>query len=167
MSKNFIYFIFTIILLFTIYWAYIFTRNIFLEKAEAIIIGTQFSSEIYYRNPNRYSYGAKPTTHIHYYPKTLYKYEVNGKVYEKSKKSNVIIFKNNLDGKHDGDKIIVYYCKIFNGYSILFKCNFKYFLINSIPLYAVLFFAFYYFKKNYFTEVKTTEIIKTYFSNLL
>ena len=91
--------------------------------------------------------------------KTSYRYEVNQKIYENNKISNVIVFPE----IKQNDRIInVYYNRFINRYSVLFKCNFKYFLINSIPLYIIILLIIYYKKRN-LKNIKWKDIIKYYF----
>jgi len=75
-----------------------------------------------------------------------YNYTIDGNKYVNSKISNVLIIPN-LDLNVD-ENITVHYNVLFPKYSILFKCNILYFLINSIPIFLLIILIFYLKKKN-------------------
>ena len=147
--------IMTIIFIFALYWAYIFIINLTLVETTGRIIGTRHFSEKYYL-PSKlkgYRIGLWSSS------ETTYRYEVNQKIYENIKFSNVLIFPKI---SQEGQNVIVYYNKFIHGYSVLYKCDLKYFVVNLIPFYIIIIIALYY-KSRHFKNIKTIELFKNYF----
>jgi hypothetical protein len=65
-----------------------------------------------------------------------YKYTVDGITYSNSRISNVLIFPD--IEFISGNTITVYYNKIIPKYSLAYKCNFVYFIINLLPILLFL-----------------------------
>jgi hypothetical protein len=100
--------------------------NLMLKETDGYIIGEEHSSGEYYTNVDilDLSKGLTHKTGIYSYSEMFYRYEVNQKLYEKSKISNVLIFP---EIKHDNKKIKVYY----NKYTQLCRRVHKKLVLNS------------------------------------
>lgn len=144
-----------LILVILIFWIYVFIRNIFLEETEGKIDHVGYRKEIRFHGRS---------SSLHNVETTFYSYEVNEKHYLKWKISNVALYPNVLEGKQVGDTITVYYSRFFNGYSLLFKCDLKYFFANSVPLFIIIIIAIKY-KQKYLRKIKTIDLLKYYFRN--
>ena len=92
-----------------------------------------------------------------------YRYVVNDRRFENTRVSNVLIFPNPII--EDDDTIKVYYNRFFNGYSVLVKLDFKYFMLNLIPL-AIIFIILLLIKRTYIRDTKFAVLIKNYFNGL-
>jgi hypothetical protein len=141
-----------------LYGLYIFTMNLMSLETNGKIIGTNYVSETYYTQTGRlFNYIARKglwQSHT-----TTYKYEVNNRTYESTQFSNVLIYPNIMQ---DENNVTVYYNRYINKYSLLYKCNLKYFLINLIPFYILTIITLYY-KKRYIKNIKILDLIKNYF----
>ena len=118
--------------------------NIFFKEIEGKIVyknsypedlvyhGTQFQSGIIGNNYKEVTEWRKDF---------YYKYNVDNACYINSRISNVLIYpSSNLDV---GNNITVYYNVLFPNYSVVFKCNSIYFIINCIPIIILLIIFFF------------------------
>jgi hypothetical protein len=128
-----------LVTVYILYMIMVLFLNIFLDEA---------SGEIYYYNKyqekvidghTRFGGGLKDKGYVErniWKTDLYYKYTVNGNTYSNSRVSNILIF----PGTEFiiGNTVTVYYNKIIPKYSLLYKCNYVYFLINIIPIAILL-----------------------------
>ena len=149
---------FTIILIIALYWVYIFLMNLMLLETEGVIVRITSSSGTYHI-PGGRAQGYLPQELTWRSSEIIYRYEVNNRIFENSKKSNVLIFPNIVGTDRN---VTVYYNRFFNGYSVLFRCDLKYFFINLIPFYILVIVVFFY-KQNKLKDIKLLDLLKNYF----
>ena len=162
----FFYLIFTILCLALVHWIFIIFMNLTSVEIEGMFMG-----EIVNNNQMNVPAGrggmAMGQTH---YTSTIitrglqYEYIVNDRRFESNRISNFIIFPNPVI--EEDNTLKVYYNRFFNGYSVLVKLDFKYFIFNLIPQ-LILFAALLLIKGVYIKETDFKELIKNYFKNII
>ena len=123
------------IVVYILYMIMILFLNIFLKETSGEIIYFNKYQEKVIDQPARFEGGLVNKGYIErniWKIDLNYKYTVDGINYSNSRISNVLIF-------HDiefirGNAITVYYNKIIPKYSLVYKCNYVYFIINFPPI---------------------------------
>jgi len=148
--------IFSVFIFMVVYMLLIIFINFTSVETEGEII-YNYSEYYEYYTPSRFEgYNKHRGTDYEF----KYKYVAKDKIYISSRISNVLIFPNSILNNR---MIKVYYNYFFHGYSILFKCSLKHFIINFFPPVIVLLFIMILFKKNKVREIKYVDLLKNYF----
>jgi len=140
------------VIVYTLYMLIVLFSNIFLKETSGEIISFNKYIDKIIVEPSRGSGGGSIRNDKGYIEKDiwridlLYKYTVNDITYSNSRISNVLIFPNIEYIK--GDPITVYYNKLFPKYSLVFKCNYIYFIINLFPIIILCIIILLIHKKN-------------------
>jgi hypothetical protein len=138
------------VFLYTLYMIIVLLINIFLKETSGEIISFNKYTEKIIVEPSRYGGGIRNdkgyVERDVWRINLLYKYNVDGITYSNSRISNVLIFPNIEYIK--GNPITVYYIKLFPKYSLVFKCNYLYFIFNLFPIIILCIIILLIYKKN-------------------
>ena len=142
-KNNYVYILLIIlkcsVVVYALYMIIVLFINIFLKETSGEIISFNKYIEKVIDEPHRGEGGWNNKGYIErkiWRVDLYYKYTVDGVNYSASRISNVLIFPN--IEFITGNAITVYYNKLFPKYSLVFKCNYLYFIINLFPIIIIL-----------------------------
>ncbi|MCL1928044.1 MAG: hypothetical protein FWG07_04530 [Treponema sp.] len=126
-----------LVLIYAFFLMIIIISNIFTKEIYGEIVNEHnYLEKIVWFHKGQYSSEKMPKEEDVLRKDVYYKYIVNDNEYINKRITNIIIFPNN--NFTVGEKIKVYYNKYFPKYSILYKWNALYFILNCIPLILLI-----------------------------